>query len=176
MYKLVFTLSIALLLAWGADVARAQGKVDGQTTQEPSSKIQNMSRDENVFVNGVLAVPGASVDVDTAPAKFSARTAADDQLPIIGYRLRHLTDNQRREIVQGLGPQRAASGSAAANDAYAVIGAEVPSRVVLQFLTPVREALVKKFPELKGTAFMSAAGKTLRVDSGNSRVVGVLEG
>ncbi|MBX9588332.1 MAG: hypothetical protein K2X43_03440 [Hyphomonadaceae bacterium] len=192
-------LSIILVLAVGGGAHRviAQEKVDGQTTrelkkqdtvppatgrnlpeqagtQEPSSKVQGTSKDPHVFVNGVLDVPGARTDVDTAPAKFSARSAADDQPPIAGYRLRHLTDSQRREIVQGLDLRRTTSGTAA-NDAYAVVGAEVPSGVAQQYLTPVPESLVEKFPELKGTAFMGAAGKVLLVAPNNSLVIGVLD-
>lgn len=145
--------------------------------QEPSSKIQGTSKNENVFENGVLAVPGAQTDVDTAPAKFSPRTAADDRLAIADYRLKHLTADQRSEILQGLGPQRGAvSASAAGNDAYAVVGAEVPSAVALYSLTPTPNTLVQKFPELRGTAFMDAAGKMLVVDLDNSLVIGVLGG
>src|SRR5262249_44360028 len=46
---------------------------------EPSAKVQGTSPQPNaVFVNGMLEVPGASKDMDTAPAKYSARTNADD--------------------------------------------------------------------------------------------------
>ena len=48
-------------------------------TTEPSSKVKS-GTDEDIFVNGVLTVPGAPTDVDTAPSKFSERTAADDRL------------------------------------------------------------------------------------------------
>lgn len=203
MPKLLFPISLALALVGGANFALAQGvaqdKVDTKTTQdlkkqdsvppatgknnvpeqagtqEPSSKVKNISKEENAFANGVLTAPGSPTDVDTAPAKFSARTDADDQVPIAGYRLRHLTDDQRREIVQGLGPQRDASGSAGGNDAYATIGAEIPSTVALA-LTVMPEGLTARFPGLRGTAFMRAAGKVLVVDLDNSMVVGVLEG
>ena len=114
-------------------------------------------------------------DVDTAPAKFSARTNADDQLPIAAYRLKHLTNDQRSEIVQGLGsqcdaPPRSADGS----DAYAVVGTEIPSIVALTGLTAMPEALAAKFSGLRGTAFMRAVGKVLVVDLHNSLVIGVL--
>lgn len=198
MPRLLIPTTLALAIAGGAGYAPAQDKVDGQTvqelkkqdsvptagrnqseqagTQEPSSKVKNISKDEDVLANGVLTAPGAPTNVDTAPAKYSARTAADDQVAIAGYRLRHLTDDQRREIVRGLGPQReATSGSVAANDAYAVVGAEVPSVVALQSLTPMPEALAAKFPGLRGTGFMRAGGKVLVVDLDNSLVIGVLE-
>ena len=91
-----------------------------------------MSKDENVFVNGALDVPGAPTGVDTEPAKFSARSAADDRLSIAGYRLKLLTADQRREIARELGSARiAAPASTASNDAYAIVGAEVPSGVAI---------------------------------------------
>jgi hypothetical protein len=198
MQKLLFSMSLAVALAGGANTALAQDKVDAQTTNEiqrqdtvppatgrnlpeqagttePSSKVPNTNPDPNVLVNGVLTVPGAMTDVDTAPAKFSARTDADDQLPIAGYRLKHLTSDQRSEIVQGLGSQRdAPPRSADGNEAYAVVGAELPSTVALTGLTAMPETLTAKFPGLRGTAFIRAAGKMLVVDLDNSLVIGVL--
>ena len=196
MQKLLFSIALAVAFAGGANTAVAQEKVDGQATKEiqkqdtlppatgrnlpeqagttePSSKVPT-TNDENVFVNGVLSVPGAPADGDTAPAKFSARTNADDQLPIAGYRLKHLTSDQRSEIVQGLGSQRDAPRSADGNDAYAVVGAEIPSTVALTGLTAMPETLTAKFPGLRGTGYMRAAGKVLVVDLDNSLVIGVL--
>jgi len=145
-------------------------------TQEPSSKAASV-KDADVLTNGALTAPGSPADVDTVPAKFSARSTADDQLPIAAYRLRHLTGDQRNEIVQGLGSQRdAAPRSGEANAAYAIVGAAIPSTVALTGLTAMPEALTAKFPGLRGTAFMRAAGKVLVVDLDNSLVVGVLEG
>ena len=114
--------SLAAICVAAAHPALGQGAVDNKTAQElkkedsvppatgrslpeqagttePSSKAKS-GTDENVFVNGVLTVPGAPTDVDTAPAKFSERTAADDRLPIVGYRLKQLSEAQRREIAQ----------------------------------------------------------------------------
>lgn len=193
MPKLLFAIPLTVALAGIAHSALAQDKVEGQATKEiqkqdavppatggsqagktePSSKAPQTSQDPNVLVNGVLNVQGAPTDVDTAPAKFSGRTNADDQLPIAGYRLKHLTSDQRNEIVQGLASQRDAP-SRPGDDAYAVVGAEIPSTVALTRLTAMPEALTEKFPGLRGTAFMRAAGKVLVVDLDNSVVVGML--
>ena len=85
------------------------------------------TEEEGIFVRGVLTVPGAPTDVDTAPAKFSQRTDADDQLPIAAYRLKSLGADQRRDIVQRIGDLR---GSADA--AYATVGAGLPAVVAMQ--------------------------------------------
>lgn len=139
-------------------------------TTEPSSKVES-SKDENVFRNGVLAVPGATVDVDTAPAKFSARSAADDRLPTIGYRMKLLSAEQSREIAE-----RLSSSTRWAVDGHAVVGREVPSQVAAQAIAAVPAELSAKFAELRGTGFMKSDGKIVIVDLDNNLVVGVLGG
>ena len=197
MPKVMLAMSLAVALAGGASTAWGQDKPDGRAVKdiqtqnsvppatgadsqsekagkvEPSAKIPHTNPDPNVFVNGVLSVPGAMTDVDTAPAKHSARTNADDQVPIAGYRLKHLTSEQRSEIVQALGSQRKAPPTTD-DAAHATIGAEIPSTVAEADLTPMPEALSDKFPGLRGTGFMRTAGKVLVVDLDNSRVVAVL--
>jgi hypothetical protein len=95
--------------------------------EEPSSHTPSEKPAENsVFVNGVLAVPGAPADTDTEPSKFSAKNAADDKLIILAYTFKLLTDEQRRAIYDGLKGQRA--GGAFNAD----IGVELPSSVELR--------------------------------------------
>jgi hypothetical protein len=190
--------SLAAICVAAAHPALGQGAVDNKTAQElkkedsvppatgrslpeqagttePSSKAKS-GTDENVFVNGVLTVPGAPTDVDTAPAKFSERTAADDRLPIVGYRLKQLSEAQRREIAQQLSVPSGHALSPADLKGYAVLGAELPGPMAMQALTPLPQALTEKYPELRGTAFMPSDGKMLIVDLDNNLVVGVLEG
>ncbi len=143
--------------------------------QEPSSRAPS-AKNADVLTDGALTAPGSPVDIDTVPAKYSVRTAADDQLPIAAYRLKHLTNDQRHEIVKGLGQKRDALSGSGESSSYMMVGAEVPSAVAQHALTPMPEALTAKFPELRGTAFARAAGKTLVVDLDNSLVIGVLEG
>jgi hypothetical protein len=144
---------------------------------EPSAKVQGTNHDPNaVFVNGVLAVPGANTDVDTAPAKHWARTNADDQIPIAGYRLKKLDPQQLQQIAQELKSQRDAPSASPSTGSYAVIGAEVPADVASTTLNAVPQTLTDKFTELRGTAFMRSAGKLVIVDPKNNLVVGVLEG
>jgi hypothetical protein len=136
---------------------------------------QGAAPDDRVFVDGVLAVPGAPADTDTVPSKVSARNAASDKLPTVAFVLKSLTDAQRREIVQALGGKRdLALSSADVADTF-VVGSEVPSRVALLALAPVPEALAAKFPELRGTGFMRAGGSLVLVDLDNSLVIGVLD-
>jgi hypothetical protein len=144
-------------------------------TTEPSSKVPGTSTDPNaVFVKGVLVVPGAMTDVDTAPAKHWQRTNADDQLPIAGYRLKNLPPPARSKIAEHLKSQRDAPEASSSGGEYAVLGAEIPAIVGEQALVPVPDNLTAEYPELRGTAYIRAAGKILIVDRDNNVVVGVL--
>lgn len=192
MQKLFPTLVFAAACLIAADRVYAQAPVGGQKkeeikkqdsvppatqktlpeqagTTEPSSKVKTTG-DENIFSNGILTVPGAPTDTDTAPAKFSRRTAADDQLPIAAYRLKQLSADQRLEIARQLSTS---AQQPAQQSGYANVGAELPAAIA-QSVTPVPEALTNKYPELRGTAFMFSDSKIIIVDRDNNLVVGVL--
>lgn len=144
-------------------------------TQEPSSKTPGTSKNTDIFVNGVLAVPGISADNETAPAKHSPRIAADDRLPIAAYRLRRLNDAQRREIAQQLAaPRRIAPASGRDGDGQVVVGALVPA-TDLDSLASVPEGVSTKFPELRGAGYTRTGGKLVLVDLDNMLVIGVLD-
>src|SRR6476659_6693789 len=64
--------------------AGGQTAPDQNAKQEGSSKIPGLDPSVAIFVDGRLTVPGAP-DGDTVPSKHSARTFADDQLPIAAY-------------------------------------------------------------------------------------------
>jgi hypothetical protein len=198
MLKLVLAGVFALALLQAMTTASAQEKVDSQKAeeikkedslppatgkapsdqagaQEPSSKVKGMSDDTAIFVDGRLTVPGAPADSETVPSTVSARNAASDKLPIAAFRLKHLTDAQRREIAQEIGQQRVQAIGPAGTSAQYVVGSQVPAPVALQELAPLPEALIAKLPELRGTGFMHAGSKLLLVDLDNSLVVGVLD-
>ncbi len=146
-------------------------------TTEPSSKVPGTSTDPNaVFVKGVLVVPGAKTDVDTAPAKHWQRTDADDQIPIAGYRLKSLPPEAMSKISEHLKSQRDAPEASPAAGAYAVLGAEIPSVVADTSLVPIPETLSAAYPQLRGTAYMRSGSNILIVVRNSSIVVGVLEG
>ena len=112
-------------------------------THEPSSKVQGTEANAATFVNRVLAVPGAPTNAGTLPAKFSARAAApDDALPIAGYVLKHLTDEQRRVIFQSVRGNQVSKIAVAFTGSYTMVGALVPSSVALDGLRPLPQSVV----------------------------------
>jgi hypothetical protein len=150
-----------------------RSKPEQNATQEPSSKVPGTDANATVFVNGVLAVPGALTDVDTAPAKFSARTATDDQLPIAGYRLKHLTAEQRAAIHAQLVKNPSKSGSLANGQHELQVGAEVPATTTLQDLQPMPDDIANTIPEVKGLSFLMIGEKAVLVDPTMRIVVAV---
>jgi hypothetical protein len=142
-------------------------------TTEPSSKVKSTT-DTAIFVNGVLAVPGAPTDVDTAPAKFSARTAADDALPIAGYVLRHLTDEQRSAIYQSVRSKGLKKVAAVLTDSAIIVGSLVPTAVALEGLSLLPEDAIASLPEMRTVMFATAGDKLLLINPRTLVVIGVL--
>ena len=92
---------------------------DGKAgTAEPSARMPSDQPTENaVFVHGSLAVPGASPDSETAPAKWSDEILARDKVPTMARPLA-LNDEQKRriyDVVSGENKQVATSDAHPAN-------------------------------------------------------------
>jgi hypothetical protein len=117
----------------------------------------------NVLVNGALAVPGAPANTDTVPAKFSTKNAADDELITIAYTFKPLTDDERRVIYQSLKDQPAGSVF------NADIGTNLPPGIELR---PVPEELAARVPQTRDYRYAVAMDRVLLVGTGRT-VVGV---
>ena len=127
---------------------------------------------DGIFQNGVLTVSGVDPDSQTAPAKFSKRTDAADQLPIAAYALQHLSPDQRSRIFQALYKAMAISGNTPAIEP--VIGAELTYRIVIQ-LQPLPDELTRDMTELRGLAFVRNGNKILLASPTMQRVLAVFE-
>ena len=111
----------------------------------------------NVFVNGALAVPGVPANTDTVPAKFSAKNAGDDELITIAYAFKTLTDDERRAIYQALKDQ--STGSAFNAD----IGTKLPPGIEPR---PVPEELAARVPQTRDYRYAVATDRVLLVGMG----------
>jgi hypothetical protein len=103
------------------------------------------------LIDGMLTAPGAPVDIDTAPAKSSARTAAEDQLATV------LGADQKASVYAEVAPATNAQVPAAA-------GEEIPTDLALEGLRPVPDAVKARFPELRGLTFATLTGKLALID------------
>jgi hypothetical protein len=144
-------------------------------TQEPSSKVEGTAKDQKAsFDKGTLTSPGAPKDVDTAPAKFSDRNTADDALPIAGYTLKHLTDDQRRAISTSLRSDKATQNAPAGGADFAIVGASVPTAIALSGLRPLPEGVVASIPEMRTVMFARSGDKLVLINPRTRVVIGVL--
>jgi hypothetical protein len=152
--------------------AGSRTEPDQNAKQEGSSKISGLDPNSPIFVDGRLTVPGAP-DGDTVPSNHSARTLADDQLPIAAYATRHLTKDQLQAIRDAIANPSEGSGSRALGG-YAEIGAIVPTAALggVQQLPP---ALVQQIPSLAGTAYVISENKVLLVNPRTRVVIGVAQ-
>jgi hypothetical protein len=141
-------------------------------SQESSTQGKGSTPSTEVLVNGMLTAPGAATDGQAVPSKYSARNAALDKLPIVAFRLRHLTDDQRQEIYEQL---RGSPPTLALSPGQARLGTEIPADIALRDLKPTPESVTAKFAELRGTRYLVEGSDVLVVGT-NNEVVGVLSG
>ena len=128
--------------------------------QEPAARVPGSDGNAAALGNGLLTAPGAPTDVDTAPSKVSSRTAADDQLATVGYRLKHLSAEQKTSVYAEI----AKSGSTPSFQVPAAVGAEIPTDLALGGLNPLPEAVTARYPELNGMTFANLSGKLALID------------
>ena len=128
--------------------------------QEPAAKVPGSDGSAAALSNGVLTAPGALTDVDSAPSMVSSRTAADDRLAIVGYRLKHLSAEQKTSVYAEIGK----SGPTPSFQVPVAVGAQIPSILALGGLNPLPEAVTARYPELNGMTFANLSGKLALID------------
>ena len=154
--------------------AGGQNMPDQNAKQEGSSKVPTaIDPSTPIFVDGRLTVPGAP-DGDTVPAKHSARTNADDQLPIAAYATRHITKDQLQTVRNALSTKSDPVGSRAL-DGFAQIGALVPTAIALDGMQQLPSDLAQQIPSLAATYYVVSEGKILLVNPRTRVVVAVVE-
>lgn len=146
---------------------------DQNAKQEGSSKIPGLDPNAPIFVDGRLTVPGAP-DGDTVPSLHSARTFADDQLPIAAYATRYLTKDQLQTIRNAI-PKKSGETLSRALDGHAEIGALLPTGVALNEIQHLPEVLPQQMPALAGTAYVISENKILLVNPRTRVVIGLVE-
>jgi hypothetical protein len=145
-----------------AQQEKAQQTKAGQAgTTEPSSHAPTAMPDESVVLwNGRLTVPGAPVDSQTVPSKFSKRNAELDALPTMAFPL-PLTDEQRARI-------RAAVSKAPVETGANVHSADLlPSGISVRALS---DQLTAEIPATRNLGYVRTANRILLV-SPPSRIV-----
>jgi len=169
---------VALLAGLGVALAQQPQATDDQQkksqqtesgkmgTDEPSAQAPSAKpQDTTVLVNGALAVPGASADSETVPAKFSEKNAADDKLITTAYTFKNLTDEQRRAIYQALKGKPA--GSAPNED----VGTQLPAAVESSAMP---DDVSAKVPQTKDFHYIVTDRNVLLVSPVSRIVVGVV--
>jgi hypothetical protein len=123
-----------------------------------------MSQHSAALVNGVLTVPRAPIVTDTAPAKFSAKNAADDRLVTAAYTFKLLSREERSMIYQSLRGQ--AGGSTQKVDIGTKLSLEIEVRAV-------PDDLIVRVPQTRGYHYAVAGNKIFLVSPLTRVVVGV---
>ena len=143
-----------------------QGTESGKMgKEEPGSHAETPKpQPTGPFVNGALSAAGAPADVDTVPAKFSEKNARDDELIIVAYTFKNLSDDERHEIAQAL------KGEPGTTEFNGDIGSVVPFATELRW---VPDALASRVSQIKGYQYLKAGNRIMLVSPPTRTIVGV---
>ena len=120
-------------------------------------------------VESVQPVPGAMVGSDAIPSTISERNASDDKLPTLAFRLRNLSDDQRRAILRSVKPD--ADRSTGTSYRAPEVGMVIPQNEPLRPLPP---ELSDRIAEVKDLQYKITGDAVLLVDPIQRAVVAVL--
>jgi hypothetical protein len=164
LYAIVASVLAGVSLA-AAQQQPAPAEPQQKSEQEKAQQIPSApAASSAALVNGALAVPGASTNTDTVPAKFSEKNADDDKLITAAYTFKSLTPEQRRAIFAALKDQLAAKTFNAG------IGTELPLAIELR---AVPDEVAARVPQTKGYQYVVRGGQVLLVSPPTRIVVGL---
>lgn len=140
--SILFTAAVVLLTS--APVGNALAQAQRPEAMPAQDAAASASR-----ANTVQPVPGAMTGSDAVPSTMSERNASDDSLPMIAYRLKNLTEEQRHAISRSVAPNPN-QPVAAPSEAPVVVGAVIPHGEGLPALAP---ELGDRIPAVKNLQF-----------------------
>ena len=157
-----------------AEAEKAMQRPSGKAgREEPSSHTPTVPPLEStVFVNGVLAVPGAPPTPIRYRPNSPLRTAPTIKLITLAYTFKTLPNDQRQAIYQALKEQPAAAHAPAAHapNVHAQIGTVLPFAIVTKVIPAQlgREGAGREGVSLHGRRQSRAADRTRRAGRGRS--------
>jgi hypothetical protein len=152
---------------------KAKEKTPGAAPATPAAPAPTAAAGEMpaaagpVFVNGSLAVPGASPQTQDTPAKYSAKNDADDKTPTMAWPI-PLTDEQQRAI-----HDRIVSAAAPIAPIQAKPSDALPDWVDMQgLMQDLPPDLKQKVPFVSDYKYVNTPDKILLVNPRERIVVG----
>jgi hypothetical protein len=164
----------APLLTWTIAVLAMTNLAPGAPAQVsapgPTTTSTENATGARPSVESAQPVPGAMVGSDAVPSTISERNASDDQLPTLAFRLRNLTDDQRRAILRSVKP----NGDRSTGTSYRAppeVGMVIPQNEPLRPLPP---ELGDRIAEVKDLQYKITDDAVLLVDPIQRAVLAVL--
>jgi hypothetical protein len=135
-----------------------EGQVPGPNATPPQDSSQPSAAD----LKQTQPVPGAWPDSDAVPSTLSEKNARDDKLPVVAYRLKDLTDEQRQAIYRNVRANMQKNQPLAQSMGTPVeVGTILPRNLPLGPLPP---DVTNQVPQVKDLQFGFSGDKLVLVD------------
>ena len=144
-----------------------QGQVPG-----PNAAPAQDSTKPSADTKPIQPVPGAMPDSDDVPSTISEKNAHDDKLPVVAFRLKNLTDEQRQAIYRGVMANVQKNQPPATSIGTPVdVGTALPRNLPLN---PLPAEVTNRIPEVKDLQFGFSGDKLVLADPLYHEVLAVI--
>ena len=143
-----------------------EGQVPG-----PNAAPAQDSTKPSASTKPIQPVPGAMPDSDDVPSTISEKNAHDDKLPVVAFRLKNLTDEQRQAIYRSVMANMQKNQLPTSIGTPVDVGTALPRNLPL---SPLPAEVTNRIPEVKDLQFGFSGDKLLLVDPFYRQVLAVI--
>jgi hypothetical protein len=143
-----------------------QGQVPG-----PNAAPAQDSTKPSADSKPIQPVPGAMPDSDDVPSTISEKNAHDDKLPVVAFRLKNLTDEQRQAIYRSVMANMQKNQLPTSIGTPVDVGTALPRNLPLN---PLPAEVTNRIPEVKDLQFGFSGDKLVLADPLYHEVLAVI--
>jgi hypothetical protein len=143
-----------------------QGQVPGPNAAPAQDSIK-----PSADTKPIQPVPGAMPDSDDVPSTISEKNAHDDKLPVVAFRLKNLTDEQRQAIYRSVMANMQKNQPPTSIGTPVDVGTALPRNLPLN---PLPAEVTNRVPEVKDLQFGFSGDKLVLADPLYHEVLAVI--
>jgi hypothetical protein len=158
-------------LSAGYTLAQNAGPEPQGQVPRPNAAPAQDSTKPSADTKPIQPVPGAMPDSDDVPSTISEKNAQDDKLPVVAFRLKNLTDEQRQAIYRSVMANMQKNQPPTSIGTPVDVGTAPPRNLPLN---PLPAEVTNRIPEVKDLQFGFSGDKLVLADPLYHEVLAVI--
>ena len=161
----------ARIMSAGYTLAQNAGPSPEGQVPGPNAAPAQDSTKPSAGTKPIQPVPGAMPDSDDVPSTISEKNARDDKLPVVAFRLKNLTDEQRQAIYRSVMANMQKNQLPTSIATPVDVGTALPRNLPL---SPLPAEVTNRIPEVKDLQFGFSGDKLMLADPLYHEVLAVI--